>query len=396
MNLPGRAHFAQALRRSADYTCVTDRTRPGRRALVGVALTVALALGAPAPVAAHRPLAGTADAPRSTATAAHPLRVMFVGDSMTQGRPGSATYRYWMWRGFQEQGVPARFVGPRTDVNTTSPAMRHAYEHLDHGFADQLAHEAQGGSEIAYHLAMVTRVVTAYRPDVLVFQVGFNDTDTSSAARIAADTAEYLRRVWAADPAIRVVLGEIPPSAKQSAFDDVRRARSVEANQLIAAAVAGDDRVAIAHHATHPFRPWNPVTDTFDAVHPNAVGETLFAQRFAEALVELGVFTKPVRLYHHEPWTPRLPVRATSRRHGIEANLSQAAWFSRAGHTFQTRVRVYQRARGGWPVVTTPWSPATRVHVRIRPGRYWVEPVVRRSETQVSRPGGRVAVTVSR
>lgn len=321
---------------------------------------------------------------------------MFVGDSMTQGRPGSATYRYWMWRGFEAQGVPAHFVGPRTDVNTTSRAMRHAYEHLDHGFAGQLAHEAQGGSEIAYHLARVTRVVSTYRPDVVVFQAGFNDTDTRTAAQITEDTLEYLRLAWAVDPDIRFVLGEIPPSAKQSASDDVRRARSAEANRLVAAAVAGDARVAIAHHATDPTRAWNPTTDTFDAVHPNAVGETLFAQRFGEALLELGVFTRPVRLFHREPWTPSLPITAAGRRLAVEVDLAQAAWSARAGHTFETRVLVYRRARGGRPTQVTPWSPRTHLRVRIRPGRYWVAAVVRRSPTQVSLPGHRERVTVTR
>lgn len=377
-----------------DRTHLVGRRRAGRAALVSGLLACVLAFGvAPAAAAQRAEPADAGTFPRAS-TPRDPLRVMFVGDSMTQGRPGSATYRYWVWRAFVEQGVAAHFVGPRTDVNTTSPAMRHAYEHLDHGFEHELAHEAQGGSEIDYHLARVDHAVATYRPEVLVFQVGFNDTDTSGAARIAADTAEYLRRVWAIDPDVRVVLGEIPRSAKVSAFDDVRRARSAEANRLIAAAVAGDPRVAIAHHETDPVRPWNPATDTFDAVHPNAVGETLFAQRFAEALVELQVLSGPVRLYHQEPWTPSLPVAATGRRDRIDVNLGQAAWSSRAGHTFMTRVHVYRRARGGAPVAATPWSPQTRRSVRVRPGTYWVAAVVRRSEQQVSLPSQRVRVSV--
>jgi hypothetical protein len=48
----------------------------------------------------------------SLAGRSNPIRILIVGDSMTQGREGDYTWRYRIWDWFQEQGIAATFVGP--------------------------------------------------------------------------------------------------------------------------------------------------------------------------------------------------------------------------------------------------------------------------------------------
>jgi hypothetical protein len=318
-----------------------------------------------------------------------PLRVMLVGDSMTQGIPGSATYRYWLWREFRRQGVPVRFVGPRTDLATHDPAAEHAYELLDHGFERQLRHAALGGSGFRYHLPLIGDEVTTYRPDVVVLQLGFNDTWNHTPERIAADTQQLLDRTWAVDPAIRFVVGEIPPSAKPGRSQRERDDVAAAANALVAATYAAEPRVAIAHHVTGPGRRWQPETDTFDFIHPSALGETLFAKRFAEAFVALGVLAGPVPRFHQPAWTPALPIAARGEVGRAVVDLAEA-W--RTSRPYEAKVLV-RDARGS-VVARTRWSRARSVTVRLAPGRYAVAPVVRRRNAMVSQPGDPVPVTV--
>ena len=59
------------------------------------------------------------------------LRVMIVGDSMTQGQEGDYTWRYRIWQWFKEQGVAVDFVGPYTGTvqpdHPAAPALPPLY-----------------------------------------------------------------------------------------------------------------------------------------------------------------------------------------------------------------------------------------------------------------------------
>lgn len=43
---------------------------------------------------------------------AAPMRIMIVGDSISQGHEGDWTWRYRLWQWVNAQGVPVDFVGP--------------------------------------------------------------------------------------------------------------------------------------------------------------------------------------------------------------------------------------------------------------------------------------------
>jgi hypothetical protein len=332
-------------------------------------------------------------------TKAHPIRVMYVGDSMTHGHPGSATYRYWMWREFLDQGVPARFVGPRTDLRSTYPNRdltpgEYNYEHTDHGFGHEEAHAAQGGSRFAYHLPRIAGEIRTYRPDVVVLELGFNDATDRPAWAIARDTATLLRRIWSVEPATRVIVGEIPNSGKEQGVNikaSTKNDRTAYANRLVAQKVGRDPRVVIAHHRTSTKHPWDPQLYTFDNVHPNPTGETLFAQNFSQAFKELGVFRKPVRIFHQEDWTPRYATTITGGTGLVVADLVTVKALT---YATKARLAVWTAPAGGTLVKESAWSKDDHLAMRLDPGTYWIEPVAARRDL-VAAPGTRVQVVVS-
>jgi hypothetical protein len=111
--------------------------------------------------------------------------------------------------------------------------------------------------------------------------------------------------------------------------------------------------------------------DTYDGTHPTPTGETLIAQRVAEALeAEAIVPAVPDVARSYVPWTP--PVRAAVHRVGARL----AVDWARAKHRYRARhmrVRVVS-VHTGRTVVAMAWS-RHRTHLVTRalpPGRYRV------------------------
>lgn len=337
------------------------------RALLGTLLVLAPLTLLVGPLTVATPATGSGAGSVVADGTGAPLRVMLVGDSMTQGQSGSTTWRYWLWRSFGDQGVDVTFVGPQTGLARGGGA--NLYNRSDHGF--EKSHAALAGTRFAYHLGRARQLVESLAPDVVVVQLGFNDAGVHDGDRIAADTGAYLERLFEADPDLRVVLGEIPPG--EPPFADqarVRNARSELANRLVAEAWGADERVAIAHTRTASWQPWSPARHTFDGAHPNATGETLMAHRMALALAELGVFQRPVDVYRPSTWTPAARPVVTVRRHTATVRAGVVRRVVSA-----TTARVVVADAAGRRVWRSAWTRRATVRTTLRPGRYrvWLE-----------------------
>lgn len=368
---------------------------PGRpvvvpRALTGVLLGTLLATGAhavtapPAQADPDRPRVlplertedGRAAEPREACPpldpARRPLRVMFVGDSMTQGLSGSATYRYWVWRGLEQTGTDAQFVGPRLRTHRAPRDVppRASYEHLDHGFDRQLAHAAKAGATFLTHPDRPRVLARRYDPDVVVLQLGYNDANHADGAEIARRTAAFVRSFRHVDavqggPATRFVLGQVPLAGKSGSRPLAERnAVTREANRLVAARLTDPCRVVTNGLRTGGDPRWRPVRDTFDGRHPNTAGETLLAQRMLDALRRLGALRGRADVYDpDEPWTPGLGL-AVEPVGGREWRVDWAGAERLAGAD-RARLRLVEPGRA--PRLT-PWSAATSAIMTLRPG----------------------------
>ena len=54
--------------------------------------------------------------PLAAADATQPVRILLLGDSVTQGSIGDWTWRYRLWQHFADAGVAVDFVGPESDL----------------------------------------------------------------------------------------------------------------------------------------------------------------------------------------------------------------------------------------------------------------------------------------
>ena len=254
-------------------------------------------------------------------TAKEPVRILLVGDSVTQGSAGDWTWRYRLWRHLVGTGVRVDFVGPRDDLldNVTGEFGSHAY--LDPGFDQD--HAARWGMFFAGQDRPIGELVDEYHPDVVVELLGVNDlawTDASPEG-VMQDARQFVADARAADPDVDVVLGVLP----QTWITGVERYD--EGLSVLAAEL--DTHASSIVTATPP-APFVEGVDTWDTAHPTASGEVKVAAGVADALAGLGIGAEYPRPLPDVPLGPRIPADLAATPGDGQAELS---WVSPPGAT---------------------------------------------------------------
>ncbi|MFJ2828890.1 SGNH/GDSL hydrolase family protein [Streptomyces sp. NPDC087263] len=242
------------------------------------------------------------DTPGSTA-----LKVMVVGDSMTQGSEGDWTWRYRLWQWFDDQDIDVDFVGPYTGTKAPAepkapeppalqgePAPTSAGVNASGGYAAgqqsfDSAHFAVWGRQAAQDKNLIREQVAEYQPDLLLVGLGFNDLGwfvsgpegTLDSMKTLVDVAR------AAKPDIDFALANVPQRTRIGGREDLPL-NTETYNQLLA------DSIPHWSTSTSPVRlvDWrgsyqcelDVCPDTYDGLHPNAQGEYHIAQAFERTL----------------------------------------------------------------------------------------------------------------
>ncbi|WP_028656556.1 SGNH/GDSL hydrolase family protein [Nocardioides sp. J54] len=350
---------------------VRRRARRGRpaRALLAAVLAALVVLAAGLAVLPGRSVASAApDA--VVPDPGGPLRVLVLGDSLSQGFAGDATWRYWFWREARRQGVDVDLVGPHSRPYLLLPSRvvsdQARYERP--ALAFDTDHSAWAGSTIDMHLAQVDSLMTVYAPDVVVVELGINDArHGQDGASIAAELDDLLARVWRRAPRVSVVLGQLPVHGTDPAVD----AAAVAANEVLVAAHADDPRVSIAYLRNG----WDHRKHSHDGLHANATGQTLLAHRFAHAFHRAGLLPGKPRVFRQRQWRPRVAprVRVVGRKVTVD-------WSAARRQVKISAVRVFITRSDGQQKVRQRWIPADRNQLsrRLAPGTYRVRLVPRR------------------
>ena len=235
----------------------------------------------------------------SGASAAPPLRVLIVGDSVTQGSSGDWTWRYRLWQHLHDAGVDVDFVGPRDDLwdNLEGHAGDHSY--VDPDFDQD--HAARWGMSLAFQDQPIAQLVTAYHPDVVLELLGVNDLTflQETPSQVAGLTEDFIDDARGADPAVDVVLGRVPQPAVPAVatfnglLDDL--AARLDDPGAGARVVTADSDAG-----------YDLAEDTFDNGHPNSHGELKIAAGFEDALAGLGIGRPAQRPLADLPRGPRI------------------------------------------------------------------------------------------
>lgn len=251
--------------------------RGGSRLRTAAGLVLALLVLGLLPVPVP-PVPPVSPGPAGAAVPPRPVRILLLGDSVTQGSAGDWTWRYRLWQHFERAGVAVNLVGPRDDLWNDVTKRHGSGAYVDPGFDSD--HAARWGMTIEAPDVPVGDLVVQFRPDVVVVMLGINDLFVDPPESVAGRTTELVAEVREAAPATSLVLAE----ATQTWFTT-----APAFNELLAEVASTADqpgsRVVVARTAAD----YDKDADTWDNSHPNARGEVKIAAAVADALSEIGV-----------------------------------------------------------------------------------------------------------
>ncbi|MEU8329277.1 cellulose binding domain-containing protein [Micromonospora sp. NPDC048839] len=231
-------------------TTAATTSRPGRARLWWAALAAVAAVAAAVPIA-------TAPA---NAESNGGVRVMPLGDSITDGFNVAGGYRIELWQRFTTGGYRIDFVGSQFN----GPASLGDHDHQGHS-----------GWTIAQIDANVVNWLRATNPRTVLLHIGTNDMygDTSGAP---GRLATLVDRITTTAPNADVFVATIIP---KSGADNQVRGYNAAIPGIVQARAAAGKRV----HLVDMYRALT-LSDLADGVHPNATGYRKMAVAWYDAL----------------------------------------------------------------------------------------------------------------
>ena len=204
----------------------------------------------------------------ATVATAEPVRIMCVGDSITEGGGSFSVYRYPLWEKLHTAGYDVEFVGSKTSNTRAGP----------------LAHEGYGGKNAEF---LATAAVASFRKtpaDIVLLHAGHNHmAEEKPVPGIVAATRAMIQGFRAVNPRVTVLLAQVIPSGKLPKYEyipELNRALSGLAHELDAPA----QRAISVDQATG----FDWTTDTVaDKVHPNARGAEKMSARWFATLQQI-------------------------------------------------------------------------------------------------------------
>lgn len=196
------------------------------------------------------------------AALAEPLRVLAIGDSITQGGKTTVkeyTYRWPLARMLEDEGVCVDFIGSRSAGLEPAARWPSAWDADHEGYYGATTDYVRG--QLAEHLPRLPQ------PSIALVHLGTNDK--------GADTIKGLRSIVAmlrkSNSRVAVLVAQIPVSGVYEHFKVMRMATELSAPTALV--------LAVDHYSD-----WNATEDTFDGVHPNLKGQRKMAERWLAAM----------------------------------------------------------------------------------------------------------------
>lgn len=203
------------------------------------------------------------DKPASGKTIARPLRIMPLGDSITEGLQVSGGYRPLLWSLAQAAGVPIDFVGSRQGGPPSLPDRDH---------------EGHGGEPIEGISRGVESWLKTYKPDIVLLHIGTNNIWRLDELPLQAPKrlSFLIDQITAAAPTAQVyVAGIIPSGLYETQVEQLNRAVPA----IVASKVSQGKNVRfVDQHKGFTQR------DLIDGIHPTTSGYLKLAEKWWAAM----------------------------------------------------------------------------------------------------------------
>lgn len=186
------------------------------------------------------------------------VKIMPLGDSITQGYRGRDSYRRGLWLKLKEAGADVDFVGSMKNSFMGTPA----HEDFD------MDHEGHWGWRADQILENIDSWAARFKPDIVLMHLGTNDIGSH---QDIIETVTELERIIAIlrkhNPGVTILLAQILPVA--FSYANIRIMTFNDALPELAKSLNSDKSpIIIVNH----FSGFDATKDTYDGIHPNDSG----------------------------------------------------------------------------------------------------------------------------
>jgi hypothetical protein len=220
------------------------------------------------------------------AEVSEPLRIMPIGDSITEAKwktPGRDSYRLRLWERLQTDGYHnVDFVGSRLGVkDNENPPGDWDKDHEGHyGWR---ADEIVSGKSTDLGAGKLADWAATYRPDVALVHIGTNDANQGqTTASTVQDIGRIIEVLRDHNPQVKIAVAQVIPWTKTTATNKAVVALNATIPDLAAMSTADSPVVIVDHHTGY-----DPACN-YDKIHPKPCGHLTMTERWMTAMVEHG------------------------------------------------------------------------------------------------------------
>ncbi len=227
----------------------------------------------------------------TTFSPGNPIRIVEIGDSITQGRGDHSggvekweptfSYRYPLWKMLVDAGVKFECVGSMNGGFESDPNWA---DYKGHSFAR--AHEGHWGWKTTDVADKLPGWIQGYTPDIALILLGGNDMSGKTPderAKNIESVREAMRSIFATlrkrNPKVVILLGQCYPE-----WEPYPQLRAAMADLAKNEATTPSPVVLVDHSPGWVSDPKKPDTDTVDWMHPNPKGDEKLARNWFKAL----------------------------------------------------------------------------------------------------------------
>lgn len=229
-----------------------------------------------------------------------PLKIMPLGNSITQGNTQYVSYRYPLWKKLIDSELNFEFVGSHTENDGGTPAFDpykgQTFSNRNEGHwgwtTDQVLAGRDGKGNIA-------EWADAYKPDIVLMHLGTNDMFSNQSIDETIDEIEaVISTIHGKSPGVSIFIAKLIPADGQK-VGPTTAANIQILNQRIEQLVneqsaAGPPLILVDQNTGFDA---TEGADTYDGVHPNDSGMEKMAQRWFDAITNEITIPLPVELH---------------------------------------------------------------------------------------------------
>jgi lysophospholipase L1-like esterase len=221
---------------------------------------------------------------------AEPIRILALGNSITQADQNNFSYRYYLWKKLIDANIEFDFVGSLDMNKGGNPAwptyQGRTFDRDHEGHHGWTVDQLLDGHQHEPNAGRLAQWLQGYTPDIVLLHAGTNDAILGqSLDGTINELKEVVRLIRQKNPAVTILMAKlIPAFGDKVGKDNAENIPKLNDKIAILATQLNTDlsKVTLVDQFTD-FDP-TPGADSFDGLHPNASGEEKMAQRWFDAL----------------------------------------------------------------------------------------------------------------